>query len=1082
MVRIFHSVGIRVSLFLCFFIVSLLLPPFFVFSAASPNNIISYQGRLLNSNRVPVSSTSASILFELYTASSGGTCVWSNSSATCASATARTVTLTDGLFSENLGDTGAATPYAAISNSIFGDNATLYLQVTINGEVLTPRKYITAAPYALNSQTLDGLDADVDGATASAIVAYNSSGNLVITGNPGGSGVSNGAVYINPASGDISANDVLFGVANGGTSRFTVDAEGDASFAGDVSANDFVCTDCLGFSELSDSLSLDADTNVSFGSRLLSFNLDSTGDFAIRSNGVDFARFESHGVLSILSMNTTETGVVLHSQTSTTGRGVAVIREDNATDYDGSLFYVSQENISATSDATAVEILQYGRGNASAVSITQDRVANATTSPTSQALVINVNEAANTDEVILIRSDADGTPDTEFRFENNGDFFGDGATYNSGADYAEFFPTTDSTLGDYEIACWNPDQENGVERCEKGNTRVVGVISTNPGFVGNNFVGADGNLANNSSYALVGLVGQIDTYVSADAGSIAIGDAISTSSVYAGYGARAQGGSYIIGRALESLPSGTGVIKVLVQPMWYGGDMLSSQGEIMRVSQDFALVGGEATSAQPTVDSSGLSFVGSLWDGVSPSDVSLSLRHDVVSGGPSRLSLVNDDGFDVMTFGSTGDLALAGNFYPSDQGALQYGAYVHYDSAGAGYMKTNAAGWSSRSTGFSEMFPSDDALTPGDVVEFGDDVSVRLSLGEMYSQRIAGVVSAQAGIVTGNGSGSYAVVLSGRTQVKVSAEQGAILPGDPLTTSSRPGYAVKATHDGFILGFALAEWSSGEGTITALIRPQHFSSPSSSAASSSLSFLSRSQDLETLNISEVLSMGGGDIVSVGTLSGIGTWEIQENGDVVTQGRLTQVVQSLQHVPVSTYATTSPETFVQLSGTSTLHGGIARISFEDISPTFNDIISLDFPFRVLVTPDGITGPLYVTDRSNAGFIIRDEQGAEGVAVDWLVLAYRHDFVPEGFVEDSDTEPVSSDVVEASPEETVLPEDDGTDGEGEPVEETAVEEVVQEGDEEGSLQEDVSSEDSAEEGVALDTDEVIVPLEFSSEQTL
>src|SRR3989338_7838976 len=121
-----------------------------VFAASAPN-IISYQGRLLNSNGVPVSDSSASMEFRFFTAVSGGTCLWSNSSTTCdgntpSATTSRTITLTDGLFSEDLGDTGASTPYAAIADSVFGQNTNVYLEVEIAGETLTPRKHIVAAP------------------------------------------------------------------------------------------------------------------------------------------------------------------------------------------------------------------------------------------------------------------------------------------------------------------------------------------------------------------------------------------------------------------------------------------------------------------------------------------------------------------------------------------------------------------------------------------------------------------------------------------------------------------------------------------------------------------------------------------------------------------------------------------------------------------------------------------------------------------------------------------------------------------------------------------------------------------------
>jgi len=926
--------------------------------AAAPTNIISYQGRLLNSNRAPVADASASVLFELYTLASGGSCVWSNSSSTCASATARTVSLTDGLLSENLGDTTAGTPYAAIGDAIFGDNATLFLQITVNGETLTPRKQITAAPYALNAQMLDGLDADVDGATVSAIVAYNSSGNLVVTGNPSGSGVSQGALFVNPDSGGVAANDVLFGIANGGSARFTLDAEGDGALAGslivdggsflsststinmfddtrgalridlggvdtdrantiNIATNstgadaitignsnalstlaltsgsawsitglgtgtftDVECSDCIDWGDVIDSGSLDASTtitadgtdffqhavnggnvgvstaggnafavesngNITFtlpaathpsfninnlgvgdvitnlastgnfyikdnnttflalsdtgaytyildatddpsylitnaGAGDIVTNLADTGDFFIQDNGTTFASFTDDGEVDFTDVYTvsstdrlggvavastfdgTWTGVVatrtidsfhvsgsyqaneagltnatyagmisdaqvaatgdvnslygakltatvsstdaaaiesamygaygssllssaitvplaygvygtasasagtisnaygiygdigsstgtlgagfggyfsnttagtnrigiygaasggtnnfagyftgslvqidsdgnplntlptnaavggsgdlfvldsaeldgsfyagdttgtdefiftsqattsnvfsLVSDALTTGTGMGVSRSNSvASDFDGTLFSLAQNRSSVGSDGTALHVLNMGGGNATALHLVQDQVGDATTTPTAQAMVIDVNEAANNDEVIIIRSDADnssGVRDTEFRFENDGDAFADGAWTGAGADYAEYFPNVDRTLAGYEVVCWDSAHENGVKRCSAGDTNVVGVISTNPGFIRNSYSGAETSLENNPSYALVGLVGQIETYVSADAGPVKIGDALTTSLVRAGYAAKATGGTY----------------------------------------------------------------------------------------------------------------------------------------------------------------------------------------------------------------------------------------------------------------------------------------------------------------------------------------------------------------------------------------------------------------------------------------------------------------------------------------------------------------------------------------------------------
>ncbi|NQV89026.1 MAG: hypothetical protein HQ488_01765 [Parcubacteria group bacterium] len=138
-----------------------LMAVFGVVLSAAPPNVVTYQGRVLDTNGVPSSSSSLTMKFFFYDASSSGTCLWSNSSADCdsntpASTTGRSVTLTTGLFTQNLGDTSDS--FAAVADSVFGDNTSVYLEVDIAGETLSPRKRLTAAPYAINAQRLDGID------------------------------------------------------------------------------------------------------------------------------------------------------------------------------------------------------------------------------------------------------------------------------------------------------------------------------------------------------------------------------------------------------------------------------------------------------------------------------------------------------------------------------------------------------------------------------------------------------------------------------------------------------------------------------------------------------------------------------------------------------------------------------------------------------------------------------------------------------------------------------------------------------------------------------------------------------------
>src|SRR3989338_6431158 len=125
----------------CVFAILLVSAPSHTRAQEAPANIISYQGRLLDTNSVPVTDASVDMIFRVYDAATVGNCVWSNSASDCSTATARSVTLTAGLFSEDLGDTGDL--YAAMLSSLFGDESELYLEVTVEGDVLSPRKRIT---------------------------------------------------------------------------------------------------------------------------------------------------------------------------------------------------------------------------------------------------------------------------------------------------------------------------------------------------------------------------------------------------------------------------------------------------------------------------------------------------------------------------------------------------------------------------------------------------------------------------------------------------------------------------------------------------------------------------------------------------------------------------------------------------------------------------------------------------------------------------------------------------------------------------------------------------------------------------
>jgi hypothetical protein len=67
------------------------------------------------------------------------------------------------------------------------------------------------------------------------------------------------------------------------------------------------------------------------------------------------------------------------------------------------------------------------------------------------------------------------------------------------------------------------------------------------------------------------------------------------------------------------------------------------------------------------------------------------------------------------------------------------------------------------------------------------------------------------------------VALAGRVLVKASAENGAIAPGDVLTSASIPGHAMKATAPGRAIGIALSGLSGGTGQVMVFVNPHWYS-------------------------------------------------------------------------------------------------------------------------------------------------------------------------------------------------------------------------------------------------------------------
>ena len=128
-------------------------------SAATSPAIITYQGKLLISSKL--ATTTQNMAFILFDALTGGNILYT-ASGTIASPQQVSTTPNQGLFSINLGDTGTN----ALSQAIFQNNGSVFLEVRIGSDTLTPRKQITAVPYALNARYLDGVGVNTISSTA----------------------------------------------------------------------------------------------------------------------------------------------------------------------------------------------------------------------------------------------------------------------------------------------------------------------------------------------------------------------------------------------------------------------------------------------------------------------------------------------------------------------------------------------------------------------------------------------------------------------------------------------------------------------------------------------------------------------------------------------------------------------------------------------------------------------------------------------------------------------------------------------------------------------------------------------------
>ncbi len=370
---------------------------------------------------------------------------------------------------------------------------------------------------------------------------------------------------------------------------------------------------------------------------------------------------------------------------------------------------------------------------------------------------------------------------------------------NDAGDLAEVYSTNDSTIAAGEVVSLDPELRAGIKRTSKAyDTSAIGVIATRPALLmgGRDGEGVDGKP--------VALSGRIPVKVSAHNGAIKKGDLL-TSSTIPGVAMKATKSGAVLGVAMSDFDGpGIGQVLLFVQNGQSAGSLPQDQSTPLDGKQLLTqFMSGRSNLIGPTDMSSIFTDrIGAALEIVTPKLVAEEIEATKIISGENGITFTDAAGTTIATLDSSGLSATAIN---------------------AGQIFTSGIG---------QRYPTtEENLNPGDLV-YVDDAGFAHKSTDVYQQGLVGVVGGNAGLIVGSEQeqGSQVIVAAaGRVFVRVSTENGPIRAGDPLTSSSIPGVAMRATAAGPTIGIAAAGFSgAGEGRIAMAVNgsslPAGFSS------------------------------------------------------------------------------------------------------------------------------------------------------------------------------------------------------------------------------------------------------------------
>jgi hypothetical protein len=255
----------------------------------------------------------------------------------------------------------------------------------------------------------------------------------------------------------------------------------------------------------------------------------------------------------------------------------------------------------------------------------------------------------------------------------------------------------------------------------------------------------------------------------------------------------------------------------------YGGKVTATNGILTTESTTHlaTTVGGVAIGTNVLTSGYKLDVLGNVRIGTA--GVSVDATSGYYYGNGSKLTgiTINNLAGSVVSADAATGRFYAGRIYPGKEGtadnAIQTSAYITATTdANTGYIRTNALGWATNGSDLAEIIPAAEKVEEGDVLVISASASNTVEKNRRpYDTRLIGVVSTRPGLLMGsddeNKASGVKVAFTGRVPVKVCLEGGPINAGDLLTTSSIPGYAMKATRGGPIVGKALDFFDGSNG-------------------------------------------------------------------------------------------------------------------------------------------------------------------------------------------------------------------------------------------------------------------------------